>query len=158
MGEVQDADLNLRHALEIMPDDSRALHYEARAESAEGLLTSAMSDLQRVLTRFPDSLDVHRELGFIHYLRQEYTQAQEQYEAVQRIDPDDVSAHYYLAVIYKREGNEEAAAAQAALYADKKDDPASITAKQQFLRDHAEISGNNIPWHLHRLEAQKPAH
>lgn len=149
-----DAAAALRQALKLTPNDARALYFQAMAERAEGELTFALNDLKRVLVRFPNSLDTHRELGFLYYLQHEYDQAEQQFEAVQKIDPDDVSAHYYLAVIYGRVGKKEAAAAQAMLSADKKDDPTSITAKQRFLSDHPEISEDDKPWHLHALEKQ----
>ncbi len=46
--------------------------------------------------------------------------AKEQFEALQEIDPDDLAAHYNLAVIYRRLGMKEKAAEQAAFFATKR--------------------------------------
>ena len=62
-----------------------------------------------------------------------------QFEALQVIDPDDVAAHYNLAILYRRKGMKAEAATQAALYATKRIDPAAPTYSLDFLRKHPEI-------------------
>ena len=44
------------------------------------------------------------------------------------------------------------AAAQAALFADEKDDPMASTSTLSFLRSHPELSGESVPWHLHSAD------
>jgi hypothetical protein len=73
----------------------------------------------------------------------------EQFEALQKIDPDDLAAHYNLAVIYRRLGMKDKAAAQAALFATKQVDPGAPTYSLEFLRKHPEISTESVPWHMH---------
>ena len=72
-----------------------------------------------------------------------------QFEALQTIDPDDVAAHYNLAILYRRKGMKAEAATQAALYATKRIDPAAPTYSLDFLRKHPEISTESVPWHMH---------
>jgi len=72
-----------------------------------------------------------------------------QFQALQAIDPDDVAAHYNLAILYRRKGMKAEAAAQAALYATKRIDPAAPTYSLDFLRKHPEISTESVPWHMH---------
>jgi tetratricopeptide (TPR) repeat protein len=102
-----------------------------------------------VVTKFPLSPDAHRELGFSYYQQHRYDLARAQYETVQGIDPDDLSAHYNLAIIYRRLGFKEKAAEQSARFADEKDDPMANTATLDFLRAHPEVSSESVPWHLH---------
>ena len=73
----------------------------------------------------------------------------EQFEALQKIDPDDLAAHYNLAVIYRRLGMKDKAASQAALFATKQVDPGAPTYSLEFLRKHPEISTESVPWHMH---------
>ena len=40
----------------------------------------------------------------------------EQFKALQAIDPDDLAAHYNLAILYRRMGMKQQAAQEAALY------------------------------------------
>jgi tetratricopeptide (TPR) repeat protein len=105
-----------------------------------------------VVALFPRSIDAHRELGFSYYQQHKYDLARTEYETVQDIEPDDLSAHYNLAIIYRRQGDKEKAAAQAALFADEKDDPMASSSTLNFLRDHSEISGESVPWHLHTAD------
>ncbi len=140
---------SLKKALTMSPDDPRALYYQALVERNEGDLDGAVTDLQKVIVKFPQSPDAHRELGFSFYQQHKYAPAREQYEAVQGIDPDDLSAHYNLAIIYRRLGLKDKAAQQSAYFADEKEDPMANTATLEFLRSHPEISSESVPWHLH---------
>jgi hypothetical protein len=73
----------------------------------------------------------------------------EQFKALQAIDPDDVAAHYNLAILYRREGMKKQAAEEAALYTAKRIDPAAPTYSLDYLRKHPEISTESVPWHVH---------
>jgi tetratricopeptide (TPR) repeat protein len=88
-------------------------------------------------------------LGIAYYQRHGYEDAKEQFEALQAIDPDDLAAHYNLAVLYRRMGMKEKAAAQAALFATKQVDPGAPTYSLEFLQQHPQMSTESVPWHLH---------
>lgn len=147
-----DAADSLKRALSMMPGNARALYYQALVERNQGSLDAAVADLQKVIAGFPRSPDAHRELGFSYYQQHKYGLARAEYETVQGIEPDDLSAHYNLAIIYRREGDKQKAAAQAAFFADEKDDPMASTATLGFLRAHPELSGESVPWHLHTAD------
>ena len=78
----------------------------------------------------------------------------EQFKALQAIDPDDVAAHYNLAILYRRKGMPEEAKHEAALYAAKRIDPAAPTYSLDYLRKHPEISIESVPWHMHTDSAK----
>ncbi len=147
-----DAAVSLKQALTMMPGDARGLYYQALVERNQGNLDAAVVDLKSVVAKFPRSPDAHRELGFSYYQQHKYDLARVEYETVQGIEPDDLSAHYNLAIIYRREGDKQKAAAQAAYFADEKDDPMASTATFGFLRNHPELSGESVPWHLHTAD------
>jgi tetratricopeptide (TPR) repeat protein len=88
-------------------------------------------------------------MGSTYYREHRYPEARAQFEALQAIDPDDVAAHYNLAILYRRLGLPEKAAEQAAQFATKKTDPGAPTYSSDFLRRHPEISEESIPWHVH---------
>jgi tetratricopeptide (TPR) repeat protein len=96
-----DAAASLKQALTMMPADARALYYAALVERNQGDLDAAVINLQKVIARFPRSIDAHRELGFSYYQQHKYALARTEYETVQGIEPDDLSAHYNLAIIYR---------------------------------------------------------
>ena len=148
-----DAGANLSHALKLAPGNSRALYYRALLRRNEGNLDGAISDLRLVAKAFPNSRDAHRELGFSLYQQHKYAEARAEYELVQSIDPDDLAAHYILAILYRRLGLKDKATQQAAIFADHKDDPAANTFALDYLRKHSEVATETVPWHTHELDA-----
>ena len=132
--------------------NARALYYRALIERNEGQVDRAIADLQAVAEKFPRSRDAHRELGFSFYQQHKYPQARAEYETVQSIDPDDLAAHYNLAILYRRLGLKDKATEQAAYFADQKDDPTASTYALEYLRKHHEIAQESVPWHVHDLD------
>lgn len=146
----------LRKALELDPGNARALYYLALIERNDGNLDSAITDLRSVVQRFPDSRDARRELGYSYYQEHKYAQALEQYQALQKIDPNSLAAHYQLAILYRRTGDKKAAAREAALFADEKLDPMANTYSLEYLDKHPEWAKESSMWHLHTSVAQPP--
>jgi tetratricopeptide (TPR) repeat protein len=148
-----DAGLHLSQALKLAPDNSRALYYRALLKRDEGDLEGAITDLRLVAKVFPRSRDAHRELGFSLYQQHKYAEALAEYEIVQSIDPDDLAAHYILAILYRRLGLKDKATQQAAIFADQKDDPSANSFALDYLRKHVEVASESVPWHTHELDA-----
>jgi tetratricopeptide (TPR) repeat protein len=140
---------SLEQALKLSPDNARALYYMALVERRAGNAGAEVADLEKVVEQFPKSSDARRELGKSYYRQNRLQEAKVQFEALQVIDPDDVAAHYNLALLYGRMGMDEKASEQAALFADKKTDPSAPAYSLDFLRDHPEISTESVPWHMH---------
>src|ERR1700749_4311702 len=92
------------------------------------------------------------ELGFTYYHEYKYPEALKEYEALKANSPDDLAAHYNLAILYRRLGNKEKATREAAMFADQKDDPTANTYALEFLRNHAELANESVPWHTHELQ------
>lgn len=147
--KYSEARSSLEHALALDSNNARALYYLALVERREGHYDEELADLQRVVVQYPQARDPRRELGIAYYQRHSYQEAVEQFEALQRIDPDDLAAHYNLAVLYRRMGMKDKAAAQAALFATKQVDPGAPTYSLEFLQKHPEISTESVPWHMH---------
>jgi Flp pilus assembly protein TadD len=140
---------SLERSLALAPNNARALYYLALVERREGNCDAEIADLQEVVHQFPQSRDARRELGISFYQQHRPEDARTQFEALQAIDPDDVTAHYNLAILYGRMGMKEKAAEQAALFQTKKVDPGAPTYSLDFLRRHPEISTESVPWHMH---------
>jgi tetratricopeptide (TPR) repeat protein len=142
----------LDKSLAIAKDNARALYYLALVQRNEGQVDEAIANLQKVATQFPRSRDAHRELGFSFYQQHKYDLARTEYEKVQSIDPDDLAAHYNLAILYRRLGLKDKASVEAAYFADQKDDPTASTFALEYLRKHHEIAQESVPWHVHDLD------
>jgi Flp pilus assembly protein TadD len=140
---------SLEKAMELSPNNGRALYYLALVERREGRRDEELADLERVVQQYPQARDPRRELGIAYYQRHGYDEARQQFEALQAIDPDDLAAHYNLAVLYRRMGMKDKAAEQAAMFATKQVDPGAPTYSLEYLRKHPEISIESVPWHLH---------
>ena len=140
---------SLEKALSLSPGNARALYYLALVERREGHCDQEIADLQKVVAEYPKSRDARRELGISYYQQHRYTDAREQFEALQTIDPDDLAAHYNLAVLYRRMGMKKEAAEQSALFATRQIDPGAPTYSLDYLRNHPEISIESVPWHVH---------
>jgi tetratricopeptide (TPR) repeat protein len=147
-----DARPNLAKALELFPGNARALYYRALVERNEGKLDMTVADLGEVQRQYPDSRDAMRELGFTYYQEHKYPEALKEYEALQASSPDDLAAHYNLAILYRRLGMRDKAARESAIFADQKDDPTANTYALEFLRGHPELANESVPWHTHELE------
>jgi tetratricopeptide (TPR) repeat protein len=148
-----DARPHLAQALKLAPGNARALYYRALVERNNGELDATIADLQAVAKAFPRSRDAHRELGFSYYQQHKYAQARDEYETVQTIDPDDLAAHYLLAILYRRLGMKDKAAEQAAIFADQKDDPSANRYALDYLKQHGEVASESVVWHTHELDA-----
>ena len=135
--------------MQLSPGNARALYYMALVERNSGNLDAAIVDLEMVTKAFPRSRDARRELGFSYYQQRHYEQARVQYEALQGIDPDDLAAHYNLSILYRRLGEKDKAAVEAAIFANQKDDPAANSYALAYLRQHGEIAAESVPWHIH---------
>jgi tetratricopeptide (TPR) repeat protein len=139
----------IRKALTMDPNNARALYYDGLLQRRAGHTKQEISDFSRVVEMFPQSRDARRELGITYYQQKDEHAALEQFEALQKIDPDDLAAHYNLSILYRRMGQPEKAAEQQAMFVDKKVDPGAPTYSLSFLRVHPEISTESIPWHVH---------
>jgi tetratricopeptide (TPR) repeat protein len=146
-----DAKSNLAKALALLPGDPRALYYRALVERNAGQVKEAIADLEAVLVKYPRAKDALRELGFSYYQEHDYPAARSAYERLQAIDPDDLAAHYQLAILYRRLGEKQKATLESAKFADQKDDPGASTFALDFLSKHPEVAAESVVWHTHDL-------
>jgi tetratricopeptide (TPR) repeat protein len=144
-------------ALKLSPNSARALYYRALLERRAGESDAELADLLEVVRQYPQSRDARRELGITYFQRDDNERSMEQFQALQAIDPDDIAAHYNLAVLYRRMGMKQQAEREQAALITKKLDPGSPTYSLNFLRNHPENSGESVPWHLHTDLPQKGA-
>lgn len=151
-----DAKANLAKALALLPGDPRALYYRALVERNAGQVDEAITDLKAMVAAYPRSKDGWRELGFSYYQKHDYPDARDCYEKLQGIDPDDLAAHYQLAILYRRTGDKARAAIENAKFAEQKDDPTASEYALEFLGKHPEVAAESVTWHTHDLTGDKP--
>jgi tetratricopeptide (TPR) repeat protein len=153
-----DAKPNLAKALALLPGDPRALYYRAVVERNAGQVKEAIADLQAAIVKYPRFKDALRELGFSYFQQHDYAQARDTYERLQAIDPDDLSVHYSLAILYRRLGDKQKSAIESAKYSDQKDDPTASVYALEFLGKHPEVAAESVVWHTHDLTGDPIKH
>ena len=151
-----DARASLEKALTLRPKDARALYYLALVERRQRHSEAEIDEMKEVVQQYPQSRDARRELGISYYQQHRVEDAMAQFKALQAIDPDDLAAHYNLAILYRRMGMKQQASAEAAQYAMKRIDPGAPTYSLDYLRNHPEISNESVPWHIHQELMQAP--
>ncbi|MDW5264792.1 MULTISPECIES: tetratricopeptide repeat protein [Acidobacteriaceae] len=140
---------NIQKSLSLSPNNARALYYAALLERRASHPKEELDDLLEVVRQYPQSRDARRDLGITYYRQGNYHEAMTQFEALQAIDPDDLSAHYNLSILYHRMGMIKQAKEQQALFVTEKINSNARTYSLGYLRSHPEISTESIPWHLH---------
>lgn len=139
----------IEKALAVSPGNARALYYKALLERRAGQSDAELADLVEVVRQYPHSRDARRELGITYFQREDNENAMRQFQELEAIDPDDIAAHYNLAIIYRRMGMQKQAEREQALLLTEKADPESLTSSLKYLRAHPDISAESAPWHLH---------
>ncbi|MGA7158621.1 MAG: tetratricopeptide repeat protein [Acidobacteriaceae bacterium] len=151
--KYREARAPLEHALALKPNDARALYYLAIVERRESHPETAIADLEQVVQEYPQARDPLRELGISYYQSHRVHDAVATFQALQAVDPDDLTAHYNLAILYHRLGMRKQAAYESAQYAMKYIDPGAPTYSLDYLRKHPELRIESVPWHLHAQTA-----
>jgi len=145
----------LARALEISPQDPRALYYRGLIFRLQNKLEAATEDQKYVVSQFPRMRQARQELGYIYYLQKKYKEAQAQFEALQSINPDDQTAHYYLSLICDQLGMRERAIEEGAAYSEHRDDPTVGRLAQDFWRRYPAVADELEPYHMHGTALRK---
>jgi Flp pilus assembly protein TadD len=154
--KYSDARAPLEKALALAPHDARALYYLALVERRSRHSAAEIADLQEVVAQYPNARDPLRELGISYYQNHRVAEAVATFKALQAVDPDDLAAHYNLAILYRRLGLKQQAAHESAQYAMKYVDPNAPTYSLDYLRKHPELRNESVPWHVHSDLMQLP--
>jgi hypothetical protein len=145
----------LAEALAISPRNPRAIYYRGLILRLQDKLGAAAEDQKYVISLFPRLRESRQELGYIYYLQKKYAEAQEQFEALQSINPDDLTAHYYLSLIYGLLGMKDRAREEGAEYAEHRDDPTVGGLAQDFWRKNPAVADELPPYHIHGTALRK---
>jgi tetratricopeptide (TPR) repeat protein len=148
----------LARALVLKPDDPRVRYYRGVIYRLQNNLALAAEDQQYVLSLFPRFRQARQELGYIYYLQKKYESAEEQFEALQVINPDDLTAHYYLSLICDQLGMKERGQQEGAEYSEHRDDPTAGRLAQDFWRTNPAVAEELAPYHVHGAALHKETH
>jgi hypothetical protein len=139
----------LDQALKKNPGNMRATFYKGLIYRLQNNFPEAVRNLQAVVNAYPRFRQARQELGYDYFAQKNYSLARAEFEALQEINPDDLTACYYLSLIYGYLGMSQEAARQGALYSEHKDDPGAALLGLDFRYRHSEVAHESEPYHLH---------
>ena len=139
----------LDKALRVAPGYTRALFYQGSILRLQNHLDEAAKTLAEVTRQYPAARQGRQELGYVLYLKREYERARDEFEAVKTINPDDITACYYLSILYSRLGNQSLAEENSKLYAQHRDDPNNFALNLDFVQKHVIEAHELTPYHIH---------
>ena len=139
----------LQEALHHSPASARALFYRGVIFRLQNRLDQAIKDFLEVSRQYPKFRQVREELGYAYYLRKDFPSAIRQFESAKAINPDDITACYYLSISYARVGKKREADENAKFYATHRDDPGNYALNLHFLNTSAPESNELTPYHVH---------
>ncbi len=139
----------LAKALELNPGNARALYYQAVLQRMEGHPAEAVEKLSRLSARYPRDRYVWNQLGECYTALHEPAKARAAFEKVLEIDPDDITALYFLVQVYRELGLKDQVTQANATYLDKFDDwEIDYLAHTYTMKDDA-ARAEAVPWHVH---------
>lgn len=162
MGGWQEADKLVAKALKLDADNYRAVFQSGRIDRVQSRLDEAEANFKRVLEKFPRDRMTLQQLGELAKIKSDSLPpgerkaqlqvARNYYEQILAIDPEDVTAHYNLIIIYQKLGMREDAKKEAAIFKDLKDDPQVTSLASNFLQANWNIGNESLPFHTHDLK------
>ncbi len=139
-------------ALSIEPGNLRARYHKGVILRVLKRYDAAIDLLKPVVAAYPRFRQARQELGYAYFVTGKYPQAREQFEALQAINPDDITANNYLSYIFAKLGMKDKAAEQAQLFADRKEDVEVEPIAQDFWSRNDDVVGELAPFHVHDVK------
>jgi tetratricopeptide (TPR) repeat protein len=141
----------LDQALAIDPANLRARYHKGVIYRVLKRFDAAIDLLKPVVVAYPKFRQARQELGYAYYVTGQYGLAREQFEALQGINPDDITANNYLSYIYDKLGMKQKAAEQATIFADRKEDVEVEPLAQDFWSKNEDVTAELPPFHIHNI-------
>jgi tetratricopeptide (TPR) repeat protein len=161
MNGWQEAEKLVNRAIEIDAMNIRAIYQRGRINRVKSRLDKAEEDFKKVIESFPRDRFTLQQLGELAKIKSDSLPPKERigqleiaknyYLKVLEIDPEDISAHYNLIVIYQKLGQKEESKKEAAIFRDLKEDPAVTSLSSNFLQKYGNIANESLPYHSHDM-------
>ena len=153
-GDVDAAIPLLEQAIALDPNLAKAHVFLGQALMTLGEYDEAMEHLQIARRQYPRDRVVLGQIGRIQFLKRQFDDAIETFEAVLRIDPENLDAHSNLMLSHRGAGHPEEAARELALFERFKADESAQAITGAFRRASPEDNNERQMVHEHR---QRPS-
>jgi Tfp pilus assembly protein PilF len=161
MGGWQEADKLIDKTLKLDAENYRSIFQQGKVYRVLSRLDEAEANFKRVLEKYPNDRMTLQQLGELAKIKSEAVPpeqrddqlkiAQDFYERILKIDPEDLSAVYNLMLIYQKLGLKDEAREKAAFFRDLKDDPQAAPIASDFLQKNWDVGNESLPYHTHDL-------
>ena len=102
-GKIEEATNELKQAIAADPDSSYLTTELVSLYTEQGDLNGAISLGEAMLSKNPDNIELHRIMGGLYLNIHENKKAITEHKKVIELDPKNLMAHLYLAIIYAEE-------------------------------------------------------
>jgi len=147
-----DARQLITKALELDPNNYRALFQLGRIDRVEGKLADAEVEFARVNKAYPRDRLTLQQLGELAKIKSDYPAAKDMYLQILAIDPEDTGSHYNLMLIYKKLKLRDEAAKEEKIFLDLKDDPRTTALASDFLQRNPAVARRSLPYYVNDLQ------
>jgi tetratricopeptide (TPR) repeat protein len=148
-GSLDEAARSLRRVFELDPEYPKALYLMAALDRQRGDYEGALALFKRVEARYPKDRVLCNEIAQLYYLTDRYREAVAELEAVLAIDPENLSAHYYLMLSYDALGERDKAREARARYLRYKPEEAMTALGGPYRARSSEAGLEAQPVHVH---------
>lgn len=131
--------------------DAQTAYFFGIAREKAGQLEDAIRAFEAARETFPGDRTIHRELGQIRYRLGRYDEALKDFLRVLAIDPEDRIAHYHRALIYRAQGDDEAADLAQKAFEKYTIDESAQEWTNEFRRERPDVNLESQPLHVHEL-------
>jgi Tfp pilus assembly protein PilF len=148
-GDHDAAMLVLEKGLGINPRLASGHYFLALALKARGRYDEAIDHLRQAAAQYPRDKVVRDQIGRLLFLKRSHREAIAEFEAVLRVDPEDLTAHYNLMLCYRALGDAAAEKTEEALYTRFKADESAQAITGAYRRLNPEDNLERQPIHEH---------
>lgn len=139
----------LDKALVIDPNNARAAYYKAALLRLEDKPAEALRLLEQIEARYPRDRLILNQMGKCYLSLGRHSEACAVFERVLAIDPDDITALYFVSEGYKKTGNTKLANETNLIYLDKFEDWRIHYLANEYIKRDPVARSEAVPWHIH---------
>ncbi len=139
----------LDKALTLNPHNGRATYYKGVLLRLENQPAEALERFKEIESRYPRDRLILNQIGKCYQAMGQHQEACSVFERVLALDPDDITALYFLIEGYRQTGAPGLADETNRIYLDKFEDWRIHYLANEYLKKDEAARAEAVPWHIH---------
>ncbi len=139
----------LDKAITINPGNARAVYYKGALLRMENKPAEALERFKQIEPRYPRDRMILNQMGKCYQALGKQSEACAVFERVLAIDPDDITALYFVIEGYRQTGNPNLAQETNLTYLDKFEDWRIHYLANEYIKRDEVARAESVPWHIH---------